>query len=313
VKYLFLSLTLLVSSLALAQAAPQPAQQPAGGAAAQTPSAAQEVAPDAPVITIYDLCKERLTNMGACKTVITRAQFDKFLQALGYTQVPPQARREVATQYVRMMTLAMEAEKEGIESRPEVQELLRLAREQALAQALRLSIQQRSQATPEQVQKFYEDNKDKLTKITFDRVVVPVKGNEAELKQYADQLRQRAANGTDFKTLQAEAYERVAMQNPPETRLVTQPSAVPASQKAILDLQPGGVSSVMQENGRLVFYKLVSKEPIPLDQVKDQIQKVVAQNKAQQEEALILNSAKPNLNPEYFGPAPEPSKALSQQ
>jgi hypothetical protein len=40
---------------------------------------------------------------------------------------------------------------------------------------------------------------------------------------------------------------------------------------------------------------------------------VVAQNKAQQEEALILNSAKPNLNPEYFGPAPEPSKAPSQQ
>jgi hypothetical protein len=103
-----LSLTLLISSFALAQTAPNAAQQPVP--APQAPAAASEVAPDAAIITIYDLCKEKLTNMGACKTVITRAEFDKFLQALGYSQLPPQARRQVANQYTRILTLATEAD-----------------------------------------------------------------------------------------------------------------------------------------------------------------------------------------------------------
>lgn len=309
-KHVYLSLTLLISSFILAQTAPNAAQRPAPAPAPQAPAAAKEVAPDAAIITIYDLCKEKLTNMGACKTVITRAEFDKFLQALGYSELPPQAKRQVANQYTRILTLATEADKEGIENRPETQELLRFARMQALAQAMEQTIRQRSQATPEQMQKFYDDNRARLVRVTLERVVVPVKQgatDNTEAKKLAEALRQRAVAGADFKVLQAEAYQSANMQNPPETRIVTMPDRVPAAHKAVLDLPAGSVSDLIQEPNRFIFYKLVSKAPIPFDEVKDAIQKTVTQNKAQDEMGLILNGAKPSLNPDYFGPVPESS------
>lgn len=309
-KYLCLSATLFLSSLVLAQAAPQPAPQPAQQPAA--PTEAKELPPDAPVITIYDLCKEKLTNLGACKTIITRAQFEQMLDAVGGSKLPPQARREVASRYARVLTLATEAEKEGVDNQPQAKELVQIFKEQALAQAMQMAMLQRSQATPEEIQKFYDDNRERLTRVTLERVVVPLKpaadskATEADMKKLADELRQRAVGGADFKTLEAEAYQKAGLKNPPETKLLAQPDTLPANLKPVLQLQPGAVSQVMQDQTGFHFAKLVSKEVTPLDSIKEQIGKLLAQRKAQQEEAIILNSSKPNLNPDYFGPAQAP-------
>jgi hypothetical protein len=211
-----------------------------------------------------------------------------------------------------VLTLATEAEKEGVDNQPQVKELIRVAREQALAQAMQMAMLQRSQATPEEIQKFYDENRDRLTKVTLERVVVPLKpaadtkATEADMKKLADELRQRAAGGADFKTLEAEAFQKAGLKNPPETKLLAQPDTLPASLKPVLQLQPGAVSAVTQDQTGFHFAKLVSKEVTPLDSIKEQIGKLVAQRKALQEETIILNSSKPNLNPDYFGPAQAP-------
>ena len=92
---------LLLSAFALAQTkapAQKPAQPPtkppsapASAAPATAPKTAEpaEVAPTAPVITIAGLCNGRVpaTPSPECKTVITRAEFEKLANALDPKEV----------------------------------------------------------------------------------------------------------------------------------------------------------------------------------------------------------------------------------
>ena len=81
---------LISGQLSFAQAAPPaspaaPAGQSAPAAPpAGAPAAAPEVkvAPDDPVITLKGFCADSSLQGDACKTVITRAQFEKLVDAL---------------------------------------------------------------------------------------------------------------------------------------------------------------------------------------------------------------------------------------
>src|SRR5208282_588124 len=97
---------LLLAGLAYGQAA-QPATPPAAGAKAEaSTSAAPEkaaevkVGPDDPVITLKGFCADATQQGDACKTVITRAQFEKLVET---TQpgMPPAMRRNLASNYAR--------------------------------------------------------------------------------------------------------------------------------------------------------------------------------------------------------------------
>ncbi|PYT55588.1 MAG: hypothetical protein DMG46_19570, partial [Acidobacteria bacterium] len=100
---------LLLCALAWGQtSSPKPAtpQKPAApkaettGPAAKAPEAVQ-VPPDAPVITIKNVCDNATAEAAKsadCKTVVTRAEFERLLNAVA-PQIPANARRQVATKY----------------------------------------------------------------------------------------------------------------------------------------------------------------------------------------------------------------------
>lgn len=318
---------LLFSSLAVAQAAPLQAQTksnaPGAPATKQQPNTApaavpgsKPVAENTPVITIPGICENSAAKPADCKLVVTRAQFEKLVTSLTGgrqtpEQVPPQVRRQFAVQYARLLTFATEAEKQGLDKDPATQELLRFARMQALAQEFTHVLQAKAKPTPQEVQKYYQDNQSKFQKLTLERIVVPNKpgakakpGATNDLKKVAEDLRQRAASGADFKTLQSEAYSKAGMQNPPETKLVVQPQAVPPSQHAVLQLKPGEVSQVIDDFNGFYIYKLDSQQQVPFSQVQTQIETALGQQKVQQEMEHMLKPATPNLNEDYFGAEP---------
>ena len=79
---------LLLAGLAYGQTAP-PATPPAAGAKAEqaaptAPDKAPEVkvGPEDPVLTLKGFCSDATQTGDACKTVITRAQFEKLAEAL---------------------------------------------------------------------------------------------------------------------------------------------------------------------------------------------------------------------------------------
>src|SRR5262245_14153970 len=119
---------LLLVGLAWGQAvnpntAPPAQQPPAASSTAPAAPAPAAVAPDAAVITVAGVCAGSATDAKAaaspdCKTVITRAEFERILGAISPNGVPVAARKQLATRYAMALAMADRAEKEGLDKGP---------------------------------------------------------------------------------------------------------------------------------------------------------------------------------------------------
>jgi hypothetical protein len=176
---------LLLTALVSGQtppAAPAPAAgqstPPAAGAAPAPPTKAPEtpetkVNPDDTVITIKGFCADANLQGDACKTTITRAQFEKLADALQPNMSPPM-RRQLATAYSRMLTLSTEAEKRSLDKQPHFDEAIHFARMQILSQELSRALQAEStKISDEEIQEYYQKNLPNYEQATFARIFVP--------------------------------------------------------------------------------------------------------------------------------------------
>lgn len=173
---------LLLVAFVSGQTTPPPAPAPAPQGA-QTASPAPEKAPEAPaevkvgpddpVITIKGFCADTSLQGDACKTVITKAQFEKLADAL-QPNMAPAMRRQLATAYSRMLTMSTAAEKRGLDKTPHFDEATRFARMQILSQELSKSLQAESNnVTDQDIQDFYQKNAQNYDQATFARIFVP--------------------------------------------------------------------------------------------------------------------------------------------
>jgi hypothetical protein len=111
---------LLLTAMAWGQATtptPAPAARQSGAPGAAAPAGnptdsqapdASNVAPDTPVITINGSCENPPADKASdanCKTVITRAEFEKIMDAV-QPNMPPRARRQFATRYSNALVMS---------------------------------------------------------------------------------------------------------------------------------------------------------------------------------------------------------------
>jgi len=173
---------LLLAGLAYGQAAP-PATPPATGAPAPqstapvpaAPDKAPEVkvAPDDAVITLKGFCADTTLQGDACKTAITRAQFEKVVDALQPGMAPP-LRRQLASRYAQVLKMSTAAEKRGLDKQPTFEEKMFFMRMQVLAQALSGAIQEDSaKLTDDEIADYYKKNAATYEQATFQRIFVP--------------------------------------------------------------------------------------------------------------------------------------------
>ena len=328
-----LALVLLLTSVAFAQAPSATPKTNAGPSAksqaapptapATTPQASKPgaepapgsavIPPDAVVLTINGLCDAKNAK-GECKTTMTRAQFDKLVAAFfGESPdqpVQPQQRRRLATQLVHNMVFSTEAKKQGLDKSPEAQQLYNWVDLQVLSELERRSLQKKSEPTPEEIQKYYNDNQDRYSELSFSRLMIPLHGGadnkltEPDLKKLADDLRQRATTGVDFKVLENEAYDKLGLKNPPETKLTLHPNEISMSHQAAKQLKPGEFSDVIKDANGFYVYKLESKQVTPLDKVKAEISKTLAPQMLRKAVEDLDKSEPADYSQDYFGPTP---------
>ncbi len=361
-RWLFL---MLLPSLAFGQAAPSgnsqtkpsapasttakpasPAARPAApSAAAKEPAA--EVPPDAPVITLNGLCEAKPGSPKPtdCKTVVTRAEFERMVSALTgqpLSQLPPQMRQQAANRIAQVMIVSHQAEKDGIQNKPATQEVLRFMRMNTLAQELVRSLQEKYAHPPaEEIQKYYNDHKDDFEEAKMKRIFIPKPRpetgttpagepapakkpvDENAVKATAEKIHAEAAAGTDFDKLEKEAFEAAGIKTPPPpTDLGTVRKAnAPESHKQVFQLKPGEVSQLLPDPSGFYIYKMESKQIVPLDKAQPEIEKKLSQEKLEKAGQEITNSAQTVLNPAYFGSAapgdgaavpPQPAKPAPQ-
>src|SRR6266446_2977782 len=170
--------SLLLAGLAYGQAA-QPATPPAAGAKAEQNAAATDkapdikVGPDDPVITLKSFCADASQQGDVCKTVITRAQFEKLSEAV-QPGMSPAIRRQVATNYSRLLRMSAAAEKRGLDKGPTFEEKMKLARMQILSGELNNALQEEARKiTDGDLEDYYKKNASTYEQATFMRIYVP--------------------------------------------------------------------------------------------------------------------------------------------
>lgn len=359
-----------------ATSAPPPAQTPPPGPMQpQTPSAAQDTSASVPstaaVLTIDGVCapqpkttaaKGTVAKSGAtaktsaassaasdkstaattapadCKTVITKAEFEKLAAALS-PNVTPQLRNQLAGAMPRLLAMSTEAKTEGIDKTDQFKEALKFVQMQVLANELQRKIQtEAGNIFDADIQKYYDDHKADFEQYNVDRLFVPrMKQGEPDLKdetaknqkpseeekkaqeaaekakaeasehamtKLAEDLRTRAAAGEDFMKLQKEAFEAAGMKI--ESPTVNLPSVrrtgLPPAHAVVFDLKPGEVSQVINDNGGHYIYKLVSKTAIPLEQANTEIHGKLQNDRMREQMEKLNNSFKVERNEAYFGP-----------
>lgn len=284
------------------------------------------VAPDTPVITIHGLCDSSSTDETAassCKTVITRAQFKKVIDAV-QPDMRARARREFALRYADAIVMTKKAEQMGLDKGEKYEEKMKLARIQILSQELKKAIQEKvSQISDKDIEDYYRNNIARFEKAEMDRIFVPKtqqlasasekklsdadeqkrsQESEQTMREEADNLRARAVAGEEFTKLQADAYQVAGIKStPPNTSMGIRRTSLPPNQVSVMDLKTGEVSSVLADSNGYVIYRIKTKVTLPLDQAREEIKATLRLQRMQEEMRGIQDSATPTLDKSYFG------------
>jgi hypothetical protein len=338
---------LLLGALAWGQAAnptssqpPAPSQNPAtpSNAAPSKPAEdakqapeASNIPPDGAVITIQGLCDNPpadKTKASDCKTVITRAEFEKLVDALAPNMAPP-ARRQLATRYAMGLVMAHEAHKMGLDQGPRFEELLRIARVQVASQQLGHALQEKATQVPDKdIEDYYRNNSAAYDEVSLERILIPKarqtpppatkaklsdaeakkreQDGEAAMKTKAEALRVRAAAGESFSKLQDEAYLFAGLKTKPPSPTLgrVRRGNLPPSHIAVMDLKPGTVSALISDPSGFFIYKMGEKGTVPLSTVREEIRGTLQAKRMQDSMQTIQQSATPELNEKYFGATP---------
>jgi bifunctional DNA-binding transcriptional regulator/antitoxin component of YhaV-PrlF toxin-antitoxin module len=276
-----------------------------------------------------------------CKTEITRAEFEKIASGLS-PNVTPQLKRQLEQALPRFIAMSEKAKEKGLDKTPRFQQTLKIAKMQILTTELQRSVQEDADKIPDsQVAAYYKEQPEAYEQYSLDRLFVPrykqaeadaedtkdpdkmteeqQKAKEAadkekqekgeqELTKLADTLRERAAAGEDFAKLQKEAFEAAGtkVDNPTVNLPKVRRTGLPPTHTEVFDLKQGEVSKVISDNGGHYIYKVVSKEVLPLDQVKEEIHNKLKSERTKKVMDEYTNSFQAVPNEAYFGPAPPP-------
>ena len=333
-------LCVLLGTLAWGQAGQSAPPPPQPGQASADTSAS--VPDDAAVLTINGICASPAQSQGTsassdCKTVITKAEFEKLVNALA-PNANNQQKKQLAGVLPRLMAMSKQAKERGMDQSEMYKETLEYVKMQVLSNQLQRKLQEEAaDISDADLEKYYKENPDAFEQFNVDRVFVPrtkqveteadddektdkltaqqkkakddaeeakKKQNEQAMTKLADDLRARAAAGEDITKLQKEAFEKAGMKI--ESPTVNLPSVrrngLPQAHTVIFDLKPGEVSQVISDAGGHYIYKMNSKTSVPFDQAKTEIRGKL-QNDRMREKMDKLNasfSAVPNEA--YFGP-----------
>lgn len=289
----------------------------------QPAAEASNVSPETPVITVDGVCDVSLNGTpkqtpkaaasgSDCKTQITRAEFEKLVSAVAPGS-PPAARRQIATQYVQLLSAANEGAKMGVEKDPEFSEQLAAMKLQLLAQSAARKIQaQATNVSDAEVKSYYDQNPAAFEEVTLTRVFVPRSASEGaqgqagpDSKAIADAARQQLVAGTDPETIQKTVFTQLkTTTEPPSTKFGNKRRGTlpPAHEQKVFALKQGEVSEVIPDSIGYVIYRLDARQQLPFDQVRDDVKKRVTQQRIEDARQHFAASSKADYNDSYFGP-----------
>ncbi len=113
------------------------------------------------------------TPAADCKTVITKAEFEKLASGLA-PNVTPQLKKQLAGILPRLIAMSNEAKKKGLDKTPRFDETVKFAKMQILSNELTREIQEdAAKVPPEEIAAYYKDHAESFEQFNMDRLFVP--------------------------------------------------------------------------------------------------------------------------------------------
>lgn len=254
-----------------------------------------------------------------CKLTLTRADIDDLMNVLE-PSAPASVRRQLALNYSRLAAAAAAAEDSQLSKDPAVVKRIevqqKLVRMQVLANALYAQVEAHATAlSPAEIDKYYADHQSDFVRGDVLRLIIPktisteTKPDDVvALRTLAESYRNRAAAGENIDHLQQEILDSLGlkMKLPPSRINMPRPSNLSVAERSVFELQPGGVTQLIETASAFTFLKLESKQPIPLDIAKPEIVSILQHDRTQEAMRKATAAADPQFNLKYFGLATAP-------
>jgi peptidyl-prolyl cis-trans isomerase C len=285
-----------------------PAQMPTFGGAAPPPgSMPPPTDPNTVIITVGD-------------HKITAGEFEDYIKALPQqyqaTARGP-GRRDFAKNLVELNVLADEAAKQGVADQAEVKLQIEFQRDNMLAQAMFLNLQQQAVVPDAEIQAYYDAHKSDYEILKARHILIRVKGSsmpatpgkpeltDEQAKAKAEEVRKRIVGGEDFaKVAEAESDDTTSGKSGGELGEFKHGMMVPPFEKAAFELKPGDISEPVQSPFGYHIIQVESHTTKSLDEVKPEIVAQLRPQAAREAVKALTGKAQVELNDAYFGAAP---------
>ena len=269
-----------------------------------------------PVITIEGLCGGATSEARACRTLVSRRDFESFLKALSATTagVEPSVYRKIAQNYFSLLLYAESGQRIGADKDPRFERVLESTRLRALADMYRVQKMDLAlHISDEEEEAYYKKNIGDFEEVDLDRFQVP-KNNMANLsdvefrskaKQLAEDLRARAVKGEDVTKLEKEALNALGVKESSNVQIgLRRGQFKEADEKAIFALRQGEVTPVSDAGGLWMFFKRTSRETLPFEMVKNEIHGILYGDKTVGLDKALHDAVHVDYNEAYFATSP---------
>ena len=288
-----------------------------------------EIPPTKPVLTLRGVCSDAaLGNKDpkSCSMVVTKQDFEDFLESLRASgqrlppDVQPAMRRNIANNYVEMLTFEEAARKAGLDKDPDFEAAMKGMRITLLSRMYQYRMEKEAKkSTPEEIEEYYKKNLANFEELKLTHLVLP-KYNSMNLKdedfhkkseQLMNELRERLAKGEDAEKLQKEGFEQLGHRNPPPTMMspARRGQYAKDQEDQLFALKPGEVTQVITLPSVYVVYRLISKRMVPLDEAREDIIRALTEQKVEKETKELTEAVHADYDAAYFGPPPPGSPA----
>ncbi|MGD0180369.1 MAG: peptidylprolyl isomerase [Terriglobales bacterium] len=287
-------------------------------------TAESSVRPEDAVITLRGVCSGPAgaadDKKADCKTVVSRREFEFLSDSinLGGKTISMGARQNLAKTYAEYLVYEQPAKQAGLENTERYAEIMRWLRLRMLTDLLREKIVEEYRSPSDaEVAHYYQEHIIEFERVHIARIMVPrnVSGDgemgngatgerDKKLLALANEARERVVKGDDPEQIQKDVYRTLGIGAVPPTDLGNQARKDFVSEESaeLFSLKAGDVSKVETELASFVIYKVISKETLSENEVKDQISREMARRNIEKANQAITQSVEPVYNEKYFGP-----------
>jgi hypothetical protein len=264
-------------------------------------------ADDQAVVSIrYNCAPTVAEDTGICAKMVSKQEFEALVRAID-PNMSTDARQSLAAEYSRLLIMAAEARRRGLDQQPELQTLLEFSELQLLGARLVREINASApHISPEDIENYFRDHRRDYQQVTLSRIFVPVHPNgqnqhESRAAARAEQARTRAIRGENFTALQSEIKDASST-----TGLGPMPCrSLPETHRAVCDLRPSEISTILVDKSGYSIYRLESKRLRDVEDVRDEIRATLERQHIQEQIQKFRTPASLELNEAYFGKLPE--------